>query len=329
MRKKNTSLQDIFFNKKIFIGALVFILAFVALQTFSGFKTQSFSKSFNTVSSGIAVMDKASSEYYREGAGAPSNDLPASTGDIDVSQRQVIRNASLDIVVRRVDSAVSSLKATAYDLGGFVQNIDISDTDTRPRPLKEGYAEKENSKSGYVVFRVPSDNLEEALRRVKLEAVKVFRENVTSSDVTERYIDLEAQLTNLTREEDAYLGVLDKAESIEDILKVSSRLSNVRGKIERIQGQINYLSRSIDMSTITVSLVSEADVEVFGVVWSPLVVIKEAVQKMITGVIEYLNAFIRILFALPVVALWIVTFGIIFLLMFKIIGIIVRKMLKK
>lgn len=324
---KKSSLFNFFFNPKIFIGVLVFVLTFAALQVF--FKPQGYQPLFTIPGATGGLISSDNSVSYPEGGayrGIIVNEPPASTKTINVSERKIVKNAALDIIVKRIDSSIAVIKAVAYDLGGFVQNVVVSDTEN-PILYKERYVEPlASSKSAYITIRLPADNLEEALRRIKGEAVKVSSENVSASDVTEQYIDLESQIRNLKRAEEAYLKILDRAEKIEDILNVSQRLADVRGQVESIQGQINYLSRSIEMSVISVSLTSEADVEVLGVVWSPIVVIKEALQRMITGVIEYVNAVIRLLFAVPIALLWIATFGVLLLLLVKAVE-VVKKML--
>ncbi|MFA6552542.1 MAG: DUF4349 domain-containing protein, partial [Candidatus Paceibacterota bacterium] len=97
--------------------------------------------------------------------------------------------------------------------------------------------------------------------------------------------------------------IMSRAVKIQDVLDVSSRLADVRGRIERTQGQMNYLSRQVAMSTITVSLTSQAEVEVFGIVWRPLTVLKQAAQNLIADLAGFVDYLVYLLFKLPILIL--------------------------
>ncbi len=100
---------------------------------------------------------------------------------------------------------------------------------------------------------------------------------------------------------------MKRAFNVNDILQVQQRLGDVRGQIEQIQGQIQFLSRQVDMSTITVSMISEADIEVFGISWRPLFVVKQSFRNMLSGLTGYVDSMIAFIFFLPWLVLWLAT----------------------
>jgi hypothetical protein len=83
---------------------------------------------------------------------------------------------------------------------------------------------------------------------------KVESETSSSQDVTEEYVDLDANLRNLQASESAILRLMDRAQRIEDVISLQRELTNVRGQIERIQGRKTYLERRTDMATVSLSL---------------------------------------------------------------------------
>lgn len=211
-----------------------------------------------------------------------------------VAPRQVVKDGSLELLVKKAEATAEKIKAIAAELDGFVDDIDIKNV-------------SETSKSGTVVIRVPADNFDEALVKIKELAIKVDKESASATDVTEVFVDLEARMKNLKAEEAQYLKILDQAKKIEDILNVSSQLGSVRGEIERLEGKIKYLSGQVDMSSITVSLTEEADVQFFGIRWRPLFVLKQAVRDMFAGLSGYADSMIALIFFLPTLLLWLVT----------------------
>ena len=160
-------------------------------------------------------------------------------GTLDVAQRQVISQASVSMEVDEVPAAVAQVRAIAESLGGFVGQLSSS-----------GGPERQQST---MTIRVPQAEFFTALERIK-SLGKVRSENVGSEDVTERFIDLEALLRSALREEESLLSLLDKANQVSEILTIERELSRVRSDIERDQGQLNFLERRVDLSTVTVSL---------------------------------------------------------------------------
>lgn len=72
------------------------------------------------------------------------------------------------------------------------------------------------------------------------------------------------------------------------------------------------------MSSISVSLTSEADVEVFGVRWRPLVVAKTALKNMMEGLTGYIDSMIGFVISIPVLILWVLTYGLGLLVIWKV-----------
>ena len=75
---------------------------------------------------------------------------------------------------------------------------------------------------------------------------------ISSEDVTERYIDLEARLKAKKELENRYLELLKKANKISEILEIEKEINNIREEIESHQGQLNYLQNRIAMSTLQI-----------------------------------------------------------------------------
>jgi hypothetical protein len=112
---------------------------------------------------------------------------------------------------------------------------------------------------------------------------------------------MQARLKTLKATEEQYLEILKKAVKIDDILNVSQYLSNVRTQIEQLQGEMNYLSRQVDMSIITVYLTSEPDVNPAGVIWNPKTTALDAMRDFMQTVFASGNIIIRmVLFYLPI-----------------------------
>jgi hypothetical protein len=100
------------------------------------------------------------------------------------------------------------------------------------------------------------------MRALRELAVDVTSERTSSKDVTEEYVDLSAKLQNLEATEEQLLRIMEKAETVEEILNVQRELSRTRGEIEQTKARMQYLERTSDTSLIEVRLEqSKLDVE--------------------------------------------------------------------
>jgi len=212
-------------------------------------------------------------------------------------QRKVSRNGSLSIIVEKSEEAVQTITNIAEQMEGFVMTARV-------------YKGINDVKSGYISIKVPSTKFKEIIEKIKNVAIDVEREEISTQDVTDQYIDLETRLKNYLLAESKYLDILKKAQTVNDVLNVQRELSQVRNNIERIESQLKYSDRQVDMSTISVSLTAEAEVEVFGIHWRPLVQIKQSIRGLINGSVKYINLMIAFVVLLPLIAVWIFTIGV-------------------
>jgi hypothetical protein len=72
--------------------------------------------------------------------------------------------------------------------------------------------------------------------------------------VTEEYVDLDANLRNLRRTEDAVAAMLARAQKLDEVMTLTRELTQIRGQIERIEGRKRFLERRSDFSTVTLNM---------------------------------------------------------------------------
>jgi hypothetical protein len=144
---------------------------------------------------------------------------------------------------------------------GYVslETSDLHGKLTKIRSLAESYggyvaSSSRTQDSAEITIRVPKDKFRLAVQEIEAYG-KVLDERTSSEDSTEQYIDIKARLANLQRQENRLQEILGMAKTVDDVHNVERELERVRGDIEGLQGQINYLERNVAMSVVTVSLV--------------------------------------------------------------------------
>jgi hypothetical protein len=208
------------------------------------------------------------------------------------AERKIIRTSSLEMVVHHPADVADQIAEMAERLGGYLVS-------------SEGGGQ--NATSGTLTIRVPSARFEEARAAIRKFGVRVESEKVEAEDVTRQYVDQEASLRNLHAEEAQYLAILKQAGTVEDMLNVTEKLSDVRGQIEQQQAEFNALSRQVETVALTISLRTEAQTPVSWLNWRPGYQLKLALHDGLESVADYATAMIGILFYLPATLLWVAT----------------------
>ena len=104
-----------------------------------------------------------------------------------------------------------------------------------------------------MTVRVPQGQFDPALQRIEALG-EVQSRNEGAEDVSEQFIDLEARLKSSLREEQSLLPLLERTETVSEVLAIERELTRIRVDVELFQGQFNFLERRVDLATIAVSL---------------------------------------------------------------------------
>jgi hypothetical protein len=205
---------------------------------------------------------------------------------IVAGDRNLILTAKIDM--RSQDPWVTSdrAQAIATGLGGDVLNLSQSGSG--------------DARSASLTIRVPSSRFGDALQQLKSLEGEVATSGVSAQDVTDQFVDLQARLTAKQAEEQRYLAILGRANTIDEILKVDASLGNVRMQIEQLTAQINSIKNRTEFSTISMSIstLSVLPGETTPKVWDP--------AKTVGRALAALGAMMQV-FADAVI--WLIVFG--------------------
>jgi len=200
-------------------------------------------------------------ESERGEGGQDEGEIP----EEQTEDRKIVREGSITLEVEDIAETMDEVAEMAEELNGYV--------------VASYKHEYERGVSGHITIRVPVERFDEAFVRLRQLAIAVPYETTTAKDVTEEYVDLEAQLSNLLATEAQYLALLEKAETVEEMLKVQKELSNVRGQIEQIEGRMQYLEQTSETSLIAVDL---EETKGLAEPWSASAALQSAVRGLTT-----------------------------------------------
>jgi major membrane immunogen (membrane-anchored lipoprotein) len=159
-------------------------------------------------------------------------------------ERKIIRNAELRLESDAPEEAQQKITAIAEGKGGFV--IESTQQGSDVTSVKRDTVT--------MTIRVPAAKFNETLDEIRKAANRVIVETVKGQDVTEEFIDIEANLKTKKALEEQFLEIMKRSNSVADALNVQRELANVRGEIEKIEGRKRFLENQSSLSTIKVTL---------------------------------------------------------------------------
>jgi hypothetical protein len=228
------------------------------------------------------------------------------SGTVQTQERLVIENADLAIVVKDPKARMAEINALANEFGGYVVSSNLYQSST-----SFGVEVPEAT----IVIRVPSGRLDEALARIKEGAEDIDYENRSGQDITNVYVDLQAQLRAKQAAEAKLLEIMDQATRAEDVLAIYLQVQQVQTEIEQLKGQIQYYDDAVAMSSISIRLIAEESTQPIEIgPWTPEGAAKEAIQDLIFFFQRFVEFLIRfVLLVLPALILIAIPLALVYL----------------
>jgi Domain of unknown function (DUF4349) len=159
------------------------------------------------------------------------------------TQPQLIKTANLKVTVKSVTDSLEQVKTIAQQQQGDVLNL----SDQIP-------TDGNSHRTASVQIRVPQAKLDAAIKALKALG-DLDSQSITAEDVSTQLVDSQARLKNLRRTEETLLEIMGRSGGINDVLKVSQELSNVRTQIEQMTAQLTALQSQVAYSSINLNLV--------------------------------------------------------------------------
>ena len=187
---------------------------------------------------------EAAGDYYEEGDSGYNEEAgPESVneGDAAKSNRKLITTVNISTETDDVEGFADRIEKKVNALGGYLESSNIySDKD---------YYGNNNTKSADITARIPANRLEEFLNDVDGNS-NITSRNRSTEDVTLQYTDTEAHERALTLEQQSLEEMLMKAETIDDIMAIQSRLTDVRYRLDSIRSQLRTYDNNVNYSTV-------------------------------------------------------------------------------
>ena len=189
-----------------------------------------------------AIFDMESDEGFK---GTGGDDF--TTDQSQTTDRKIIKTANMSAETKNFDEFLSTVENYLREKGGYIENKETNNN--------ADFA----GRKCYLTIRIPEAELDGLMKKIGENATVTY-ENISANDVTDSYNDSQRQIEVLETEQQRLLELLKKAESLDDILEIESRLTKIRYELSSYEQQIEEYDDSVSYSALSLN-VSEVERE--------------------------------------------------------------------
>lgn len=232
-----------------FIPSLLFVLCLSACSSKSATMAQNAASDYG-VAMPAEINDSVSadSQYENETGEKSVTSLASETGGGQMlpAGRKLIRNISMNVETNEFETLLSNLQSKITQLGGYVEQSDMSGS-------RQDRMGSPSPRFANMTVRVPVNQIDSFIDTVETNG-NVTNKSESTQDVTLQYSDLESRKKSLEIEQEKLWEFLEKAESIDTVITLQQRLSEIRYQLESMESQLKLYDNQVDYSTVSLSI---------------------------------------------------------------------------
>ena len=156
------------------------------------------------------------------------------------TNRKIVYEVELEIESEDVESVYKTLSQKASSLGGYIQENE--------QRYDDGKID-----NCYVVFRIPTDKLDEFLETAEGSGILTDK-YVSTDDITTKYVNAQAKKQSLVERKAQLEALLNENITVTEKVNLISQISDVNAQIMQMELLINGYDSVVDYSTVTVEI---------------------------------------------------------------------------
>lgn len=166
-----------------------------------------------------------------------------STATVMPANQKLIRTVRISAETEDMDALLSQVEQRIAELGGYVEN----------REVYYGNGRYNSSRNATLKIRIPAQQLDQFVNHVS-EVSNIISANETTEDITLSYVENESRVKALETEETRLLELLAMAETMEDLLLIEDKLTDVRTQLEQVKSKLKVYDNLVSYGTISLSV---------------------------------------------------------------------------
>ena len=194
---------------------------------------------------GVAMNDssynKSESGYTTEST-TTSDDVAK---DENALARKIIKTYRIRMETLEYDVAAALITSAAESFGGYISEA-----------TQEGVSSTSSSyttRSATYTVRVPAESADAYIEHISGDC-NVLSSSLATQDVTDSYYGYQARLDSLIVQEERLTAMMEKAQTLSELLTLEDKLSDVRAEINGINSSLQLMDKSVTYSYVYVTL---------------------------------------------------------------------------
>ena len=225
------------------------------------------------------------------GAGA-LNEIPNDTSYSVSDGEKKIRTVNLSLELKSMEKVQKQIREQVKTEGGYIESEEFN--------AKTGYGDSDYL---HLSVRIPKDKVDHFLEFLSGEG-KILSKSESLEDVRLQYHDAENHIKALEKEQERVLALMDKAENVDQLIALESRLTDIRYQLESYHTEINDYDNKVDYSTVNLDLLERGSESVGEGQYSFSERVRDGFVQNIHGILYFfMNAVFFILVYIPQIIL--------------------------
>lgn len=166
----------------------------------------------------------------------------------ELQPSKIIYSSDVTVETTTFDETVGQVDGLVQKYGAWVESSSVNGANYYQQ--SHGYS---STRSANYTLRVPSAKFSEIMSSFS-ELGNIPYSHVYTENVTSQYYDTEAHLKAYQTQENRLLEMMEKAETVEDIITIEDRLTELRYRIESLQSSLNNWDRRVSYSSIYLTI---------------------------------------------------------------------------
>lgn len=189
-----------------------------------------------------------SSDISYEYAEAEEQDGSGETETAEVDPDKIIYSGEAQVETQNFDDSIAKLMEMLEQYGGWIESSSLSGANYYS--ISRGNS---GNRSASYTLRIPSDKFETVMNSLS-QLGNVPYTYTYSENVTAQYYDTQARLTAYETQEARLLEMMEKAETVSDVITIEEKLTELRYEIESLQSTLNNWDRKVSYSSLYVTV---------------------------------------------------------------------------
>lgn len=225
------------------------------------------------------------------GAGA-LNEIPKDTSLSASDGEKKIRTVNLSLELKSIEKVQKQIREQVKTEGGYIESEEFN--------AKTGYGDSDYL---HLSLRIPKDKVDHFLEFLSGEG-KILSKSESLEDVRLQYHDAENHIKALEKEQERVLALMDKAENVDQLIALESRLTDIRYQLEYYHTEINDYDNKVDYSTVNLDLLERGSESLGEGQYSFSERVRDGFVQNIHGILYFfMNAVFFILVYMPQIIL--------------------------